>query len=198
MNNVSYKVALGGVISSLCLLAMFLTSVAPFLYLTLPMIAGALITIIVVEVNMSWAFLTYVAVSLLSIFVTPNKEAAVIFILFFGHYPIIKQKLESIHIKLLKWILKFIIFNICIVIDYQITLHLLGIDDFADDFAMFGKFGIYILWFLTNIIFIVYDYALSGCIEMYIKYLKPKYLEVNRNKNCLCVMLVLCHPLYIV
>lgn len=174
MNNVSYKVALGGVISSLCLLAMFLTSVAPFLYLTLPMIAGALITIIVVEVNMSWAFLTYVAVSLLSIFVTPNKEAAVIFILFFGHYPIIKQKLESIHIKLLKWILKFIIFNICIVIDYQITLHLLGIDDFADDFAMFGKFGIYILWFLTNIIFIVYDYALSGCIEMYIKYLKPK------------------------
>lgn len=120
------------------------------------------------------AFLTYVAVSLLSIFVTPNKEAAVIFILFFGHYPIIKQKLESIHTKLLKWILKFIIFNICIVIDYQITLHLLGIDDFADDFAMFGKFGIYILWFLTNIIFIVYDYALSGCIEMYIKYLKPK------------------------
>ena len=173
MNNVSYKVALGGVISSLCLLAMFLTSVAPFLYLTLPMIAGALITIIVVEVNMSWAFLTYVTVSLLSIFVTPNKEAAVIFILFFGHYPIIKQKLESIHTKLLKWILKFIIFNICIVIDYQITLHLLGIDDFADDFAMFGKFGIYILWFLTNIIFIVYDYALSGCIEMYIKYLKP-------------------------
>ena len=74
MNNVSYKVALGGVISLLCLLAMFLTSVAPFLYLTLPMIAGALITIIVVEVNMSWAFLTYVAVSLLSIFVTPNKE----------------------------------------------------------------------------------------------------------------------------
>lgn len=181
MNNVSYRVALGGVISSLCLLSMFLTSVAPFLYLTLPMIAGALITIIVVEVNMSWAFLTYIAVSLLSIFVTPNKEAAIIFILFFGHYPILKQKIEKISVKLLKLILKFLMFNVCIVIDYQITLHLLGIDDFADDFAMFGKFGIYILWFLSNIIFIIYDNALSGCIEMYIKYLKPKIFG-SKNK----------------
>lgn len=181
MNNVSYKVALGGVISSLCLLSMFLTSVAPFLYLTLPMIAGALITIIVVEVNMSWAFLTYIAVSLLSVFVTPNKEAAIIFILFFGHYPILKQKIEKISIKLIKLALKFLIFNVCIVIDYQITLRLLGIDDFADDFAMFGKFGIYILWFLSNIIFIIYDNALSGCIEMYIRYLKPKIFG-NKGK----------------
>lgn len=181
MNNVSYKVALGGVISSLCLLSMFLTSVAPFLYLTLPMVAGALITIIVVEVNMSWAFLTYIAVSLLSVFVTPNKEAAIIFILFFGHYPILKQKIEKFSVKLIKLALKFLIFNVCIVIDYQITLRLLGIDDFADDFAMFGKFGIYILWFLSNIIFIIYDNALSGCIEMYIRYLKPKIFG-NKGK----------------
>lgn len=174
MNNVSYRVALGGVISSLCIFAMFLTSVAPFLYLTLPMIAGALITIIVVEVNTSWAFLTYAAVSILSLFVTPDKEAAIIFILFFGHYPILKQKVEHLSSKFLKTVLKFIIFNICIVIDYQITLHLLGIDSMTEDFAMFGKFGIYILWALSNVIFIIYDYALSGCVDMYIKYLKPK------------------------
>ena len=78
MDNRSYKVALGGVISSLCLLAMFMAGVAPFLYLTLPMIAGALISIIVVEVNSSWALLTYIAVSLLSVFVTYDKESALI------------------------------------------------------------------------------------------------------------------------
>ena len=43
--------ALGGVVSSLCIFSMFLTGVMPFLYLTLPMIAGALMTIIVVEVD---------------------------------------------------------------------------------------------------------------------------------------------------
>ncbi|MGN1482016.1 hypothetical protein [Porcipelethomonas sp.] len=174
MNNISYKVALGGVISSLCLLAMFMAGVAPFLYLTLPMIAGALISIMVVEVNTSWAFLTYAAVSLLSIFVTYDKESALIFILFFGHYPIIKHKIEKIHFKPLKFSVKIVIFNICIVLYYQLTLRLLGIEDYADDFASLGKYGIYILWILSNFIFVVYDYALSGCIDMYIKYLKPK------------------------
>lgn len=174
MNNLCYRVALGGVVSSLCILAMFMTGVAPFLYLTLPMLAGALLIVIVVEVNASWAFLTYVAVSLLSLFVTFDKEAAVIFILFFGHYPILKQKIEKIPTKLLKIIVKFIVFNICIVADYQVTIHLLGLSDFMDDFAILGQYGIYILWAFSNIFFIFYDYVLSGIVDIYIKRLKPK------------------------
>lgn len=173
---------MGGVISSLCILAMFLTGVAPFLYITLPMISGALITIIVVEVNTSWAVLTYIAVSLLSVFVTFDKEAALIFILFFGHYPILKLKIEKIPLKLIKILVKFITFNICIVIDYQLTIHLLGISDFTDDFASFGKYGIYILWGCSNLIFITYDYALNVCVELYLKYLKPKIYGKNAAK----------------
>ena len=73
MNKSSYKVALGGVIAALCLLGMFLTGVIPFLNMTLPMIAGALITVIAVEVNSPWAVMTYIAVSFLSIFITFDK-----------------------------------------------------------------------------------------------------------------------------
>ncbi len=174
MNNLCYKVALGGVISALCVLAMFMTGVMPFMYLTLPMIAGALMVIIVVEVNVSWAFLTYISVSLLSLFVTFDKEAAVIFILFFGHYPILKNKIDKIPIKVIKLITKFAVFNICIVADYQVTIHLLGISDFMDDFALFGKYGLYILWGLSNIFFVLYDYVLTGSVDIYIKHLKPK------------------------
>ena len=174
MNNLSYKVALGGVISALCILAMFMTSVAPFLYITLPMIAGALLVIIVVEVNVSWAFLTYVAVSLLSIFVTFDKEAAIIFIMFFGHYPILKYKIEKIPFKLLKFLLKLLIFNLCIVASYQVTIHLLGLDELIADVAFLGEYGIYILWALSNLFFLVYDNVLSGCLDLYLKYLKPK------------------------
>lgn len=174
MNNLSYKVALGGVISALCILAMFLTGVAPFLYITLPMIAGALLLIIVVEVNASWAFLTYVAVSLLSIFVTFDKEAAIIFIIFFGHYPILKYKIEKIPAKFLKILLKFLIFNVCIVAFYQITIHLLGINEMIDDVAFLGDYGIYIFWAIANVFFLVYDNVLSGCVDLYLKYLKPK------------------------
>ena len=66
MKNISYRVALGGIVSALCLFAMFLTGVFPVLYLVLPMIAGSLITIISTEINPKWAFLTYVSVSIAS------------------------------------------------------------------------------------------------------------------------------------
>lgn len=183
MNNVSYKVALGGIISSLCMLSMFAVVVMPFLYLTMPMIAGALITIIAVEVNKSWAFLTYAAVGLLSIFVIPNKEASLIFILLFGYYPIVKEMIEKLKSRLLRTAIKFVIFNIVAVADYYATLYILGISDMTEDFAMFGKLGIYIFWALCNVIFFVYDYALKGCVEVYIKILKPKIFGKHTKKK---------------
>ena len=183
MNNVSYKVALGGVISSLCLLAMFFTGVVPFLYLTLPMIAGALITIIVVEVNYSWALMTYLAVSLLSIFVTFDKSAALVFILFFGHYPVLKYKIEKIKIKPLMFLVKLVTFNICVVLDYQLTIHLLGISDYMDDFASLGKYGIYAMWAFSNVFFLLYDNVLGGCADMYIRHLKPKIFGKKTKKR---------------
>lgn len=183
MNNVSYKVALGGIISSLCMLSMFAVVVMPFLYLTMPMIAGALITIIAVEVNKSWAFLTYAAVGLLSIFVIPNKEASLIFILLFGYYPIINELIDKLKSRFLRIAVKFVVFNIVAVADYYATLYILGISDMTEDFAMFGKLGIYIFWALCNVIFFVYDYALKGCIEVYVKILKPKIFGKHTKKK---------------
>ena len=174
MNKSSYKVALGGVIAALCLLGMFLTGVIPFLNMTLPMIAGALITVIAVEVNSPWAVMTYIAVSFLSIFITFDKTSALLFILFFGHYPIIKPLLEKTYSKPVSYIFKFAAFNICIHVYYECTIYLLGIKDYMDGFAMFGKYAIYILWALSNILFIMYDYALGGIVEMYISKMKPK------------------------
>ena len=59
MRDISYRVALGGIVSALCLVTMFLAGVIPALYLLLPGIAGILLMIIAVEVNIPWAFLTY-------------------------------------------------------------------------------------------------------------------------------------------
>lgn len=50
MKNISYRVALGGIVSALCLLCMFLAGIMPALYLLLPMAAGMLMMIIAEEV----------------------------------------------------------------------------------------------------------------------------------------------------
>ena len=69
----AYKIALGGIISALCLLTMFMTGIFPVLSILLPMISGIFMMIMVSEINISWAFLTYISVSLLSLMLTSYK-----------------------------------------------------------------------------------------------------------------------------
>ena len=49
-----------------------------------------------VEINTSWAYLTFAATSILALFITFDKEAALLYILLFGHYPVTKQFIEKI------------------------------------------------------------------------------------------------------
>ena len=86
----SSKTALGGVVSALSVTLMLMTAVIPFMTYALPLLAGALLILMVIEINKRWAFIVYVAVSLLAVLVVPDKEAAVFYIAFFGYYPIIK------------------------------------------------------------------------------------------------------------
>ena len=78
--SLSYHIALGGIIAALCIACMFLTGVFPMFYLILPMLASAFIYIMTLETGGYWGFLTYLSVGLLSVFVTPNKDASLAFL----------------------------------------------------------------------------------------------------------------------
>lgn len=176
MNKLSYKVALGGIVTALCLLLMFATGAMPLLYLTLPMIAGALLMIINQEISPAWAALTYLAVSLLSLFVTFDKEAALIFILFFGHYPILKQYLDRLRPRVLRLGCKLGVFAVCAAADYYFTIYLLGLTEMAEDLADLRKWMLLGLGLVLLLIFLTYDYALSGFSMFYRRWFKPKIL----------------------
>lgn len=176
MKNISYRVALGGIVSSFCLMAMFLTGVFPVLYLVLPMIAGILMLIVVTEVSIPWALLTYLAVGLLSLFVTYDKEAALVFILFFGHYPISYQYLNRISSKALRLIAKLLVFNGCMVLYFYMNVYLFGLKDLLEAFEDFGRYGGIILLAVMNPFFMMYDYSLDGLCELYRRNLKPRIL----------------------
>ncbi len=161
MHDVSYRVALGGIVSALCLLTMFLAGIIAPLYIVFPMISGCLMMIIATEVSRGWAALTYIAVSLLSLLVTFDKEAALLFILFFGHYPILRLYLQKIRFGLLRRILKFLIFNGCILAYFFITVYVFGLDQMLEEMGDFGKYGSLIMLVLADVIFILYDLNLD-------------------------------------
>lgn len=174
---VSYKVSLGGIVSALCLVLMFLTAVFPPLNITLPLFAGMLMTVVAIEVSPSWAWVTYATVAILSFFITPDKEAAIFFTVFFGFYPILKDTLEKIKFKILKWLLKFVVFNIAIVIIYQLTVKLLGTVDLIEEFGFMKQFMLPGLIIMFNGIFILYDITLSMVKTAYLKWFRPTFLR---------------------
>lgn len=175
MRDKSYRVALGGIISALCLVSMFLAGIISPLYLLLPLLAGVLLLIIVEEVSVSWALVTYLSVSLLSLFITADKEAALIFIMLFGHYPILRFFLQKIKLKPLRLLLKLAVFNMCAVGFFYVTVYVFGIKQMIEDMDDFGRYGAIALLGFCNIIFLLYDFNLDIVYGAYIRRIMPKF-----------------------
>ncbi len=173
----SFKITLGGIVAAMSLIFMFFTGVMPIMAYTLPALAGAFLIVIVIENGKKWALLTYITVSILSFFMTPDKEAALLFTVFLGYYPIIKSSLEKLKSRLFEWLLKLACFNLSIFITYEITISIFGFKRFLDEFNEFGKYSIPVFIIAANIAFILYDIALTGVISTYINTFRPKIMK---------------------
>ena len=129
------------------------------------------------EVDKNWAIATYCAVSLLSIFVTPNYEATLLFILFMGYYPILKYYLDQKKNRLLAWAIKLAVFNVAIVIFFLAFQYIFTSVDMLEGMEMFGKYAVLVLWAAANLFFFIYDYALTQLTDMYINWFRKKILR---------------------
>ncbi len=168
---------MGGMAAALSLLFMMLTGVFPLMDYTLPALSGLMLVIIVVEINTKWAVLVYIAVSLLSLFIAPLKESAVLYIAFFGYYAIVKSYLERLRNRIVEWILKFLLFNAAIVVALVAIVYLLGMNEMLAGLGEWGVWGAVGIWLLANAVFLIYDLALTRVIGAYINWFRPRYLK---------------------
>ena len=173
----STQVAVGGLASALCLLLMFLTGMIPFTTYALPAMAGIVLIAVVIENGTQTAALVYVSVSLLSLFLSPDKEAALMFLCFFGYYPVIKAKLEQIRPKLLELLAKYGIFNLAIIATYWVISYVLGLPDILEELGELGKYSIAILLGMGNLVFFLYDRALTNLVTFYVRWFRVKVLR---------------------
>lgn len=169
----SFSVAVGGIVASLAVVLMFFTGVFPFATYALPALAGLLMVIIVIDYNVKWALSVYVAVSILSLLITPDREAALLFIAFFGYYPILKSIFEKLP-RVIEYVLKFLVFNLAIIGAYYLIINILGMPDILSEFE---EVGIPLMLGLGNVTFLIYDIAISKIVTLYIKWFKPKILR---------------------
>lgn len=170
----SFLVAFSGLICALSLVVLFLTGIIPFATYSLPCIAGFLLVTTMVECGDSWAWLSYIAVSFLAIILTPDREAALMYIIFFGYYPMLKKYLERIPSRLLEWAAKISLFLISIAAGYFGAIYLLGMNYLLEEANEFGKYSFLIVAGSGTAVFVLYDIALTRLISVYILYLRKK------------------------
>jgi MFS family permease len=164
--NKSAKIALCSIISALSVVLMIISGIMPLGIYVFPMISGALLSIIAVELGVNWGFVVFFVVSLLSFLLTASKEPFVMFLAFFGHYPLFKLVIERLRKKLLlKWSLKLLIFNFATITTFLIAVNILKLPKAS--FKIFGVYSPLLLLVFGNFTFLLYDRAISNFIKIY-------------------------------
>lgn len=116
--------------------------------------------------------ITYTATSLLSFILVPDRECMLMYVLFFGYYPILYPYIEKIKkFKILKWILKLLLFNFMVMLVQLAMIYLFGIP-FLEEGE--GIFIIVIFAVLMNILFVIYDFVIKNTFLLYEKKLEKR------------------------
>ncbi len=156
-----------------------LTSYFPYLTYAIPAIAGLFIMIATIETDVKWALVSYTA-SAVIVGIMAEPEAKMLYILFFGYYPIIKAIFEKLKSRVLEYVLKFTVFNAAVILAYAVVSAVFKID--VGEMGDFGKYTALILLVSANIVFPIYDLAVSRMAQYYVIKLHPLVLKIFRGK----------------
>ncbi|MBE6688710.1 MAG: hypothetical protein E7588_05470 [Ruminococcaceae bacterium] len=167
----SKKTALGGIITALCVVILFLGSFFSTLDLSMSALAGMLLVLAVVEMGDNWAWGIFACASVVSILVIPSKLVVCFFVCFMGWYPIAKRSFERLH-PVLAWCVKISTFNVFLTVAIWAVnfVFKLSVSDFSFSWALYG---------LGNVTFVLYDIALSKIILLYLVKLR-NILKINK------------------
>lgn len=169
----TFRIAFCSVIAALSVVLMIVTSFIPIGTYALPCFSGILIVAVVIEYGWKWAAAVFAAVSLLSLFISADKEAVLYFIALFGYYPILKGVFEK-HIKnrVLQYILKFVVFNAAAILSFFIATLLLSVP--LEEFEIFGVYLPALFLLFGNVFFAFYDYAVTVIVSQYVLKIRDK------------------------
>ncbi len=168
--------------AALSLVCLLLT-VFPFATYALPALASVFLMPVVIECGARWATAVYAAEALVALLITPDIEAKLLFVAFFGYYPILKSLTERSRFRWLEWLGKLVVFNAAVVVAYA-ALSILG---FSLEVFRFGALALplwtFLLAFLLagNVIFVLYDLALTRLLPLYFSRFQPLLRRIFRG-----------------
>ncbi|ADQ46665.1 hypothetical protein Calkro_1819 [Caldicellulosiruptor kronotskyensis 2002] len=148
------KITYAGMMVALTIIFLIFASILPRANSIFYILCSVSIMIIVWLFGIKEGFIVYIASSLLGVFLIPNKFVAMVYILIFGLYPIIKALCERGFPIYIEFFLKFLYYNLALIILYfMFKLIIRELPHF--------KFGMLLTVVSSEVIFILYDYLLT-------------------------------------
>ena len=156
-------ITVSAMLSALGVIIMAIGAFVEVLDLSTAVLTSMLCIYAVIEIRGSYPWMIWLVTSILSLILLPIKTPAVFYALFFGFYPILKEKLERLS-GFVSWILKLVIFHLSVGVMWGAFK--LFIPSALEDMGM--GWMLLALYALGLVCFVLYDIALTRLITFYL------------------------------
>ena len=159
------EITLSAILIALTIIILYLNLLLPISTISILTLASLLIPIALIRGSMKSAILVYISSSIIGLFLIPIN-IILLYILFFGIYGIVKYFIEKINNMPLEILFKIIFFNIILFISFFIFKTFISIQ--------ITKLPIGLFWIMAQVVFLIFDYALSLLITFYLEKIHTK------------------------
>lgn len=158
----SSRIALGGIMAAGSLAFLWGASLVPSGRLGLTAVAGLFPMVAVLSAGRSAGYLSWAAAGLLGLILLPSKEVPLLYLAFFGVYPVAKERIESLRRQGIEWCLKLGYFNLVLTLIWRVfhKIFLPSLPDWLEENSL-------LFYGIGNLIFIIYDIGLSKLIASF-------------------------------
>ena len=155
------KITIPALFSALCVVTLYIASIWPAGMFGLVAFASVFVAAAVIEIGLASGIYVFTVSSALGMLILPNRAAAILFVLFFGYYPVVKSIVErKLHVAL-QWVMKLAVFNASLTVIWFLLRGLfLGFG---------GRYpGAAVVYLGGSVVFAVYDYGYTKLIWFYL------------------------------
>jgi len=147
--------------TALSVIAMYGASVIPTGQLGVLAAASLFGVAAVVEGGIPAGAAVYGGSSLLGFLLVPNKNAVLLYLLFFGYYPILKAWAEKRKSRMAEWLIKLAVVNAALaVIFFAVSVVFIDLSKLGGSYAA--------AFLLCNAVFILFDIGVSRLTAFYV------------------------------
>ncbi len=162
------KLTTCAMLTALGVVLLYLGSMIELVDIALAVLASLLCVFAVIEYGGSAPWLVFAVTGILSLILLPQKTPAVMYLLFFGYYPILKEKLER-RSRVVSWVLKELVFNASLALMLLLS-HTTMVAPGAEPLLLYAAFVL-----LAEVVFPIYDIALTRLISLYLYRLRRRF-----------------------